>query len=569
MPLPYPISSTQTDSKSPIDMDLMDSIRLNQEYLDTQSGVSASSGPLQFKVNGQLASLRNRLSEGRGKKIDGANITEAKSFTSAKLYNKKGGISGYHEVDIYRNIELNHPITSISSVFKSNTQSIGRIGSPLNTQSISRKTSIINTQSISFDKSSKSIRSISENDEYGIGSKLVTLVGSDLLDGDYMVGDYINISGTTNSTNDGDFLIRAVNIDGLPSILITGTGGAGQVSAGGSLQLYLMKYTYLSAVSLDFVEGEEVEFSGHTESGNNGKFLIYTSNFGGNNIIVKNIGVAQTTVNGSASCLRWVYAYSSALDTNNFSVGERGLFSAHTSGVNNGNLSIVGVNVSGNNLIIYNPDALSQAGATGTLNTNRWVFNVSMSAENVINAGDKIEAIGHSESSNNGTFAVVVVNRGGTNNIEIYNESGVVQTAIEGEVRTTKKLIGFDSDYSSFYEAGTSLVKLEGLSDFNDDVTQEFTVLLSNNVLYHNSIVIEAEGLSEQLLPSGRISLESRSIFIKKPRIDVVVTGFARNYQVDSTATFITEQIPAESVLTLDVLNIQDGFPEGLSLDLT
>ena len=34
MALPFPIAASQTDAKSPIDQQLMDALRLNQEFLD-------------------------------------------------------------------------------------------------------------------------------------------------------------------------------------------------------------------------------------------------------------------------------------------------------------------------------------------------------------------------------------------------------------------------------------------------------------------------------------------------------------------------------------------------------
>ena len=35
MPLPYPISASQTDAQSPVDDNLMDSIRLDLDYLSS------------------------------------------------------------------------------------------------------------------------------------------------------------------------------------------------------------------------------------------------------------------------------------------------------------------------------------------------------------------------------------------------------------------------------------------------------------------------------------------------------------------------------------------------------
>ena len=58
MALPNPISPSQTDCRSPIDDTLMDSIRLNLDYLDSALS-GASSSVFQWKVNGKLSSLKN------------------------------------------------------------------------------------------------------------------------------------------------------------------------------------------------------------------------------------------------------------------------------------------------------------------------------------------------------------------------------------------------------------------------------------------------------------------------------------------------------------------------------
>ena len=65
--LPFPINPNQTDVKSPIDQNLMDSIRLNQEYLNTTIDSLTTGGTFNFRVNGELRHIKALLDKGYGK----------------------------------------------------------------------------------------------------------------------------------------------------------------------------------------------------------------------------------------------------------------------------------------------------------------------------------------------------------------------------------------------------------------------------------------------------------------------------------------------------------------------
>lgn len=570
MALPYPIASTQTDAKSPIDQQLMDAIRLNQEHLDTEISNIASGSPLTFKLNGPLYVYRALLNIGGGRKVDGAIITQSIQYSRARLYCKKGGTSGTTEVDVFRNLEINRPITSILSQYEGATQSIGRLGVALNTQSISIATPTINTQQITLPKVAQDIRSIVPVKTQNGDRWLITFTGGTLLDSDYQQGDYITIASTTNANNEGIFQIEQVNYDGLPSVVIDNPLGVLQTGTAGTGQLNIFEYTYLASVDSQFVAGEEVILAGHTNPNNNGTFTIYKTNEAGNNIWIKNQnGVDQGGVAGTASCTRWVYSLSAPADDTHYIVGEKAEMSGHTSGSNNGKFFIRAVNNGGNNIYVSNTAGVSQGGAGGTINTLRWLYSMPTDPSTDITVGDIVKASGHTNSNNDGNFDIKTVNRFAVNNLEIYNENGVAQAGIAGLLESALKIVSFDADYSSDFVVDKSKVLLEGVSSSADETRLDFDVKEINRGVAQFNIVIDAIGLTKQEAPAGRVVTEARSIFSTRPSITVSQENQIRNFQVDDSAVFEVQTIPAESILTMDIISIQEGLPEGLTLNLS
>lgn len=568
MALPYPISSTQTDAKSPIDQQLMDAIRLDLGYLDTQIGGGGTGGPTNFRVNGPLYVLRNRLPYGAGKKLDGALVLAATTFTRCRLSLVKGGSSGTLEVDVLRNIAVNNPITTITAQAQVATQSIGRLGSALNTQSVSVATPTISTQLITKVKPSLNIRSIIN---IGGNNWLYTFTGTTLLDSDYAIGDSMLFAGATNANNNGEKVITQVNYDGLPSVVVVNASGVEQVTANGTGILSMYSYEYLAAVNANFAVGESVIFAGHTFAGNNGTKTIYAINLAANNIVCKFAGgQTQGAPAGTAACTRWVYSYAAPIDTTHYIVGEKALFASHTSANNNGSKTIVAVNAGGNNLVVISPTGVTQAGAVGNVNTLRWLYALPSDQSANISVGHFVELTGHTNANNNGLFEVKTVNRLMVNNIEIYNEAGVAQAGIVGTVTTALKIVSFEQDFSANYLANSSKVLLEGLKSQTNNLSIEFPVVEVNRGGFSNyNIVIYAEYLSLQGGAAGRVATEARSIFTTRPSITISQTGQVRNFRYASNAVFAAGPIPADSLLSMDILSLPDGLPETLLLSLS
>jgi len=567
MALPYPIAPSQTDAKSPIDQQLMDALRLNQEYLDGEIGGATSGGILNFRVNGRLKRIKETLHLGYGQHLDGGIVANAVTFTQAKLFLEKGGLSGDLEVDVFRHKELQHAIEKITAQYSGITQAIGRLGTPISTQAISQATPQIATQLITKPKAGVNIESIAD---MGDGNFLYTFSGTVGLDVDYEIDDFITFAGCTNAVNNGEYQILNFNLDGLPSVLVNNPAGVEQIGAAGTGTLSLYEFTYLAAVDDDIVAGEEVIMAGHTDGGNNGTRTVYKTNQAGNNIWLKYSGGAtQGAPAGTADCTRWVYAFSAALNDTQYIVGEKAEFTGHSSANNDGKFTIRRVNEAGDNIYVSNPNGVSQGGAAGTTNTLRWLYTTPTDASGDIAVDDFVVMDSHTDPNNDGTFQVMTVNRFAVDNLEVYNEDGAVQAGIAGTHVTNLKLVWFKEDFSADFVVDTSKVILENLKAATGDTIPEYDVKeINRGGLANYNIVIDAEAINEQEVTSGRVARELRTIFATRPKISVIQDNVIRNLQKDTAATFVPGAIEADTILTMNVIAVPEGLPEGVVLSL-
>ena len=289
MALPFPIAPSQTDAQSPVDDNLMDSIRLDLGYLDTAI-TSVQSFDYQFKMNGPLSALTPAF--GMYKRLDGALVVKEQTLQVVRLYAEIPGTTGTLEIDLRKYRATNTPITSIAKQYSQSINSISQIAPAIATQSISRVTSQINTQSITFFKPTININSITN-----IGSNLSRINLASAVDSAYSAGDVITVAGATNAANNGQFLISRINDDGLNNLVVLNGAAVDQNSAAGTIQLVAFSYNFTNPVSTQFVAGEAAVFAGHTTGGNNGTLNIFAINQLGNNIIVKNnTGATQAGV---------------------------------------------------------------------------------------------------------------------------------------------------------------------------------------------------------------------------------------------------------------------------------
>jgi hypothetical protein len=572
MALPYPIASTQTDALSPVDDNLMDSIRLDLEALDT--GVLAvQSFDYQFKVNGPLEFLNPTY--GMYKKIDGALVVKEQSLSLARLFCEIPGASGTLEVDLRKYRRVDVPITGIDKQFSGSITAIAQIAPAKATQSITRATTQISTQSISRWKSTININSI-----ISLGSdNLWRMNLASAVDSDWKVGDSITVASATSGGNNGTFTIVRINDDGLNNIVITNASGVAQTSAAGNVALNAWAYVFTNPVNAQFAATESALFASHSTGANNGTLAIYAINSGGNNIIVKNAsGVAQGGAAGTVDCLRWTYAFSSSAGSD-FAVGEQVSNTSHSNAANNGVFVITAVDSGGNNVIIYNTAGVVQGGAAGTVDTIRWTVSLGSDPSSQVSVGQNIVISGASNANNNGTWVVKQVNRLSSNNIVIFNRNGATQGGAAGTLDHERMLIKFASDQSSIFTTESNVETFGMPSSVNMGYFDVVEVNRGGGANY-NIVVVNASGVI-QSNPAGRVILESKSIFTNRPSFVFPAAGSENQYNnqyhqivsktgadLNSNKEMTAGDVSSGVVLALDIRTIPSGAISSIVLQL-
>lgn len=561
MALPYPINATQTDAKSPVDDNLMDSIRLDLDYLD--SLFSGGEYTFSFGLDGDLgyASAFKRA-------VDTVPLYKSYQPNTCRFGLRKSGLGGQLQIDIRKHANVNIPITGIEHQYDQITQSITNIAPAHATQSISLVTPAINTQSITYAKSAINVQSIILVPNGKVRYNLASAP-----DADWAIGDSVTFASCTNALNNGTFTIVEINQSGFPSVTVTNASAVAQTSPAGNAQLMLMSYNFTNPVNAQFVAGEQAVFATHTSANNNGTLTIYKVNEGGNNLWVKKSnGVTQAGVAGTASVGRWVYTYTLPVTTPDFTVAESAKMAGHTNALNNGNFRITAINSGGNNLVVYNPAGVAQGGAGGTANTNRWVYSQPVDPSTQFISGQYAQMENHTTSANNGKLLVVQVNRSALNNLVVYNEAGVTQAGIAGNTRHTRKLIKFSSDQSANFTT-LSFVEIVDTPDFlyqKQDGRSPYSVLEINRGGGSNyNIVIDLFGGTSQSSPAGYVQTEMKSIFNAPPVLQNSLTGLSQNdWLATSTTNFISQTFPAGTVLGLYILQMPTGNPIDLKVTM-
>lgn len=565
-----PIAPSETAFKAPIDETLMEKIRENFDDHESRIGTGGGGGGgISFKVNGSLVKLKAQLDTNPevGRVLDGATITGGQTFTRVRAFLKKNGTSGQTQIDIKRHVRVDHPITFMNPQLDRSVDSIGRLGSPLATQAITNRTPDISTQAINFAKSTLTVESAIRQSD---GNTRYHVAGS-LLDADYKVGSFVTISGMSLGANNGSFEILEVNPDGYPGFILNNTSGVLEIGSGGSADLHLFEYVFTNPVdTLGFKVGESFTATGHSNGAMNGGFLIERINDNGNNIIAFVNSAAATTQGapaGTVECRRHVYTFSNPVDDTVYFPGEVMFASGHSNGNNNGEFLIVEVNESGNNLVIFNSQAVVQAGSGGQVESERWIVSTNTDPGPDIDVGDIVRISGAS-GGNDGDFDVKELNRFGLNNFIIYNPSGVSQGAA-GAVRSEKVVVGLSQDFSSSYIIGKSFARIINVDPFGTASRNGFYKVVETNRGggAATNIVCLIPGFDTDIdAPIGQVDLEARSIFASN--LPTIPTGEDLDVAGD-TAVFEPTSVEPNSVIALDVLELPEGLPEDLSVDLS
>ena len=563
MALPYPISADQTDARSPVDEQLMDSIRLDLEELDSRSS-STKTFDYAFRYPYALSNL-GRLPS---KRLDGCLVTKAAVFDTFRVWLEYPGTAGTLTVDVRKYTRPDSAITEIRRQYLQNISSISQIAPATATQSITRSASQISTQSIARWKSALNIQAITV---LGNGRSRLSLDAAP--DTGWVIGKTVTVASASNAANNGTFTILAVNDDGAANLIVSNTAAVEQTTAAGTVNLDAWAYIYSNPVSTQFAAGEQFTAASHTTGANNGNFEIYAINSGGNNIIIFNsAGVAQGSPAGTADTNRWAYTFSSAASSD-FVAGESAQMASHTTGANNGTFPITNVNFnSGNNVVVYNAAGVAQGAAAGTVNTMRWVYSLPTDPSSDFTVGQTCYPKNTTATANAGIFTVVKINHNSLNNIVVHNTSGVAQGGSAGTLEHTRMIYKFATDQAAFFSATLSRAEIANV--VNSLNAGDFALVQLNRGGGANyNIVVESAYGVEQLAPGGRVITESRSIF-DAPVTMTLATAARDSYQrhlryVTKTTGFtaaatcvVGDQLGAE------VLTRPEGTARGLVMQL-
>ena len=551
MTLPYPISASQTDFKSPIDDQLMDAIRLDLDDLDSRVS-SIGNYAYQFKLNGPIGSVLLPY-----RRIDGVLIPGARTFSEVKVYMEVPGNSGSLEVDIRKYTTTNPAITALSRQFTGSINSVTQV-SAVNTQSITRATTQISTQSISLFKSAINISSIillpDGFSRYNLASTPDVTA--------WIVGDSVTTASCTNAANDGTWTIVRINDDGGNNIVVKNNSAVAQTGSAGTIQLNAFAYNFTNPVNSMFVAGEKALFASHTSAVNDGSLTMYAVNSGGNNIVVKNsTGVVQGGVAGTVDVYRWSYNLSSSAGTD-FAVGETIDAASHTDPLNDGTtFTIAALNNGGNNVIIYNIVGLAQGGVAGTLTPNRWIYALASDPSSSFSVAQNCVVASTTSAANAGTFAVKEVNRSATNNIVVHNVSGVAQGGAAGSLVHARMLVSFGTDQSATITTASRISLINLATESNEG---EYDVVEVNRGGGSNfNAVVEMPSGVIQASPCGRVNFESKSFFSARPTLTVATSSTSatnRELQYTATATFgANATVTSNTLIAMEILDIPEG----------
>jgi hypothetical protein len=557
------LPSSSVDAQSPVDEALMGLIKDNLD--DHESRLLLTKAfPYQFKVNGYLHPIATL----RRKRLDGALISIATTFLQALIWLDEPGTSGTLEIDIKKLTKTNTPITGVTRLFSSVINSIARAGAGTSTQSVTRATSQISTQTITQWKSSINVSSIQV---LGGADDLVRYNLASAPDSDWIVGDTVTFASCSTGANNISATIVRINDDGANNVVVSNSSGVDQSGVAGTCTLRAYSYNFSASVNAHFFAGESAIFASHSDAANDGTLTIYAINQTGNNIIVKNAtGVVQGGAAGNVNTARWIFAFSGAASSD-FVVGENVITSSHTSGSNDGTFPIKAVNSGGNNVILYNTAGVTQGGAAGTVNSKRWVIFFSSDPSSEITAGDTVIVAGATAPANDGEFVVKEVNRTTSDNVVVYNNSGVAQGGSAGTLVTKKLKIKFSSDQSAVYSTDSYVEVFGSVSRGLDDAWLEVLEVNRGGGSNYN-VVVESSGASEQVGAAGRIILEGKSIFSTRPSLTLatdVLNSTNRHAQSSSNAVFNAEAtVDTGDLLAMDIISIPDGYPKNLVVQI-
>lgn len=248
----------------------------------------------------------------------------------------------------------------------------------------------------------------------------------------------------------------------------------------------LWRYNLDVALDSDTLVGDSITFASCTAGGNNGTFTIVEANQNGYpSVVVSNAsGVAQTGAAGTAQPKIMSYNFTNPVSSE-FAAGESAIFASHTSGANDGTLTIYKVNQSGNNIWVKNASGVVQAGVAGNTNVARWIYTYSVAVSTALFVvGQKAHFATHTSGNNDGDFPITAVNSGG-NNIVVYNTAGVAQASAAGTGTPNHWVHTVGSNPTAQINVGDTIYTTGHTNPLNDG-TWTASVVTSTTIAYYN-----------------------------------------------------------------------------------
>jgi hypothetical protein len=317
------------------------------------------------------------------------------------------------------------------------------------------------------------------------------------------------------------------------------------------LGVNLVQYNLDTSLDSDTLVGDGIVFASCTNAANNGTFTIVEKNRGGGfNVVISNVaGVAQTGIAGNGQVKIMSYNFTNPVDSN-FAAGFFHEFSAHTTGSNNGDLLVYAINQSGNNVWVKNNTGAAQAGVAGALDTNFWVFALTVAASTTdYIVGEFAKTAAHTSGGNNaGALQIIAVNSGG-NNLVLYNINGVTQGGIAGNINTNRWIYALPSDPSSQITAGDTVNLTGHTTAANNGVfpVKEVNRAASNNIVIYNEAGVAqggAVGTTSTTRKLVKFSSDQSAVYTTNSFIEMKQVVDDTNYNLrNSLAPFRVLQI--------------------------
>ena len=126
-----------------------------------------------------------------------------------------------------------------------------------------------------------------------------------------------------------------------------------------------------------------------------------------------------------------------------------------------------------------------------------------------------------------------------------------------------RKLIKFGSDLSAEYSATLSQVTLIDMaSSVNNDRWKVVEINRGGGANYN--LVVLGEAMVAQAHAQGQVDRDHRSIFTSFPTLQA-----DEDFNFEDTGVFEGSSVEANSMLSLEVLELPDGLPSNLTVELS